>query len=372
MLSGAGRAGDLLDAAACVPALPSAASGGASFVELPSAVLSGGASFVELPSAALSGGGALLPDAAGGFRRRWIGRLFAGTLAQDAADARRAVARQLCQATDRTIERLVVAVLQRLVVVAKCLVRFAALLEREAREIAARAAEPLGGVLLRLDVLLHDREPPRLHPRALQIAPRQIVHHVHGVDHQLLVGRRLVGPGLVREHVLAEIVERAAREIEDLDLLVRELEVAARQLVVAELLQHHRAVEDEQHIVAAHVPGQLLRALHVHRLVQERQRAARLVRVQRGARLERLRRVSCAGRGEERRDQDQQGDAALCFRSEGCGSHGDARAARRYLTRALVSEVLFWNRMSLVSASNTCMNMKYCTRRSSSWRSSAL
>ena len=118
---------------------------------------------------------------------------------------------------------------ERLVVPAQRLVGPIALLEGEARE---EAPEPEDGVVglaqVVGDVLLHDREPPRLDARAVQVPELEVVEHVERVDEELLVGRRLVLAARAGEHVLADRVLRVVREVEHVDGLVGRLEVALR------------------------------------------------------------------------------------------------------------------------------------------------
>ncbi len=102
------------------------------------------------------------------------------------------------------------------------------------------------GSSVSLDELLHHAEPPRLDARAVQIGAREVVHEVHRVDEELLVRGRWYGPGVVREEVFADVVERVAREVEQLDLFVARFEIATRERELIELLQEHRAIEDEE------------------------------------------------------------------------------------------------------------------------------
>jgi hypothetical protein len=98
-----------------------------------------------------------------------------------------------------------------------------------------------------------------------------------------------------------------AREIQDFDLFVTHLEVAARELVLVDRLQHHAAIEQEEGVVAADLFRQLLRAVDVEHFVHFDESLLRLAGVERRAEGFRLVGVTGAADGSESRESD--GDA---------------------------------------------------------------
>jgi hypothetical protein len=107
---------------------------------------------------------------------------------------------------------------------------------------------------------------------------------------------------------------------------------------VIELLQHHRAVEQKERVVSADLLRQILLALDVERLVQCFQRAVWITSIERGARGQGF--VGMAGAA-RLRERDEPHDA--------CG----VRELHRRQISALVTDVLYWNKMALVSTSST-------------------
>ena len=85
--------------------------------------------------------------------------------------------------------------------------------------------------------------------------------------------------------IMGDTCTRAPGQIQDLDLLVSGLEVAAREIVAIELLQHDGPVEREQDLVAAQIVRKLLGAVHLECLVVELEGALRLAGVQGAAGL---------------------------------------------------------------------------------------
>src|SRR5262249_45953893 len=107
-------------------------------------------------------------------------------------------------------------------------------------------------------------------------------------------------------------------------------------------------------------------------LVEEPERLTRAALVERGARALGTRRVPRTTHNQERSGEDEKSEPGLPpvphSEPRTISAHGTARCPQR--TTALVTLALFWNRISPVSAFRTCMNSVYCTRRSSSLRSS--
>ena len=86
-----------------------------------------------------------------------------------------------------------------------------------------------------------------------------------------------------------------ARKIQHLDLLVGNFEIAAREFVVVDRLEHHRAIEEQERVVAARFFRQLLRAIDVEQVVHPGERLFVPSGVERGTESLRLVRVARAG-----------------------------------------------------------------------------
>jgi hypothetical protein len=104
-------------------------------------------------------------------------------------------------------------------------------------------------------------------------------------------------------------VRGVARQIEQVDFFVRDLQVTARQLVTLERLQDHRPIEQEQRVRAARLARQIFLAANVELLVHELERSGRLPGVERVANRERMIGVARAT-GEAQPREHQQDDAA--------------------------------------------------------------
>ncbi len=266
---------------------------------------------------------------------------------------------------ERAAERRIRPVAEGVVVVEERLVSLAALLEGEAGKVAAEAEERRLALVI-AQVSLHDREAASLDPGPAEVALGQVVHHVDGVDEQLLVGGRLVRPHVVREEVFAEIVGGPAGHVEQVDRLVRGPEIARGQPVAVHAEEDVAAVEQEERVVAPE-RRELGRGLDLELLVQRGHRlggSAAIERLERGANAIFMSAAGGLPEAEEQRERSQ--GRTLAPR--------EARVppAHHSWMSALVKAALFCQATALVATSMSCMNMKYWTRRSSSVRSSAV